>query len=127
MSTNVQRMFSHPFSFNGRIRRTEYGISFIIYLVFVFVKEFCKVMMETGQGVLWIMLSLALSVILAWFSFAQGAKRCHDLGNSGWYQLIPFYVLWMLFKDGDDFDNGYGPDPKGRDSIEDISNEQDGD
>ena len=72
MSTNVQRMFSHPFSFNGRIRRTEYGISIIIYVVFVFVKEFCKEMMETGQGGLCIMLSLALSVILAWFSFAQG-------------------------------------------------------
>ncbi len=126
MNKSVQRLFSHPFSFNGRIR-TEYGILIIIYVVFVFVKEFCKEMMETGQGGLWIMLSLALSVILAWFSFAQGAKRCHDLGNSGWYQLIPFYTLWMLFKDGDDFDNGYGPDPKGRDSIEDISNEQDGD
>ena len=24
-------MFSNPFSFDGRIRRTEYGVSFIIY------------------------------------------------------------------------------------------------
>ena len=79
MNKSVQRLFSHPFSFNGRIRRTEYGILIIIYVVFVFVKEFCKEMMETGQGGLWIMLSLALSVILAWFSFAQGAKRFKDV------------------------------------------------
>jgi uncharacterized membrane protein YhaH (DUF805 family) len=26
-------MFKKPFSFKGRIRRTEYGISFIIYVV----------------------------------------------------------------------------------------------
>jgi len=26
-------MFKNPFSFDGRIRRTEYGVSFIIYVV----------------------------------------------------------------------------------------------
>lgn len=32
-----QKMFSSPFSFNGRIRRLEYGISFIIYYVAVMI------------------------------------------------------------------------------------------
>ena len=26
-------MFKNPFSFEGRIRRTEYGITFIIYVI----------------------------------------------------------------------------------------------
>lgn len=49
---------------------------------------------------------------LIWFFLAQGAKRCHDRGNSGWYQLIPFYGFWMLFADGDAGVNNYGVNPK---------------
>jgi uncharacterized membrane protein YhaH (DUF805 family) len=54
-----------------------------------------------------------LWIPLAWFMLAQGAKRCHDRGNSGWWQIIPFYGLWMLFADGEIGDNEYGENPKG--------------
>ena len=47
-----------------------------------------------------------------WFQFAQGAKRCHDMGNNGFYQIIPFYVLIMLFSEGENRSNRYGMDPK---------------
>lgn len=51
--------------------------------------------------------------LVVWFLLAQGAKRCHDRGNSGWWQLIPFYYLWMFFADGEIGDNEYGTNPKG--------------
>lgn len=47
-----------------------------------------------------------------WFIWAQGAKRCHDRGNSGWFQIIPFYGLWMLFAEGETGTNEYGNSPK---------------
>ena len=99
-------MFKDPFSFNGRIRRTEYGISYIIYFIlYVLILVFTDRFKENQ-------VLLVFLIPVFWFVLAQGAKRCHDVGNSGWWQLIPFYFLWLLFKDGDPFENGYGENPK---------------
>nr|WP_315182521.1 DUF805 domain-containing protein [uncultured Flavobacterium sp.] len=97
-------MFKKNFSFDGRIRRSEYGISIIIYVVlYTVINEIIK---EGNPGI-------AFAIIpLLWFLWAQGAKRCHDMNKSGWYQIIPFYVLWMIFIEGDSFLNKYGDNPK---------------
>lgn len=100
-------MFKAPFSFEGRIRRTEYGISYIIYLV-VYIFVYASILQGSGGGVFGIILIPAI-----WFLLAQGAKRCHDLDRNGWYQIIPFYFLWLLFQDGEPGENQYGLNPKG--------------
>lgn len=99
-------MFKNPFSFNGRIRRTEYGITFIIYLVSYFV---IAVLGDEEP-----LLALIIIIPTLWFLWAQGAKRCHDRGQIGWFQIIPFYFFWLIFADGDEGENQYGEDPKGR-------------
>ena len=99
-STPRTRLFRHPFSFNGRIGRREYAISFAIYLVwYTIVKD------DTSS--LSTFASFA-GIPVFWFYLAQGCKRCHDLNHSGYWQLIPFYVLWLLFQSGDPTDNEYG-------------------
>ncbi len=110
-------MFACPFSFNGRIRRLEFGLSYIVYYVLY---SLMMTSMNFDLSVFVYIILLLLCIPLGWFILAQGAKRCHDRGNSGWYQIIPFYIFVMLFGDGDDFDNGYGPDPKGRDSMAEL-------
>ncbi len=102
-----QRMFSKPFSFDGRIRRLEYGLSLILVYVYIFIAGSIIGAMRGGEGLVYIFL-----IPMYWFIWAQGAKRCHDRDNSGWYQIIPFYGLWMLFAEGDPGDNSYGPNPK---------------
>ena len=109
--TTKPSMFGNPFSFSGRIRRLEYGLSFILFYVFAFICGFIAAIITGGsdatQG-----LAYLFMIPGYWFIWAQGAKRCHDRNNSGWYQIIPFYGLWMLFAEGDAEENDYGVSPK---------------
>ncbi|GAA4732880.1 DUF805 domain-containing protein [Flavisolibacter ginsenosidimutans] len=107
-------MFKSPFSFNGRIRRKEYVLSFVIYLFIamffsVAVNELVPQRSENLRGVL----AFFIVIPVLWFMLAQGAKRSHDLGNSGWFMFIPFYGFWLLFAESKPGINEYGPNPKG--------------
>lgn len=108
-------MFKNPFPFKGRIRRTEYGLSYLIFMIIYFGIAIMSEINESFSIILFFTI-----IPLFWFRLAQGAKRCHDRGNSGWYQIIPFYTLWMLFADSDYGPNEYGPNPKGKGNHEDI-------
>ena len=102
-------MFKNPFSFEGRIRRTEYGITMIIYIA-LYILQMSIIGSGSAGGAL---IGLLIVIPLVWFVWAQGAKRCHDLDKSGWWQLIPFYFFVLLFQDGEPGMNEYGPNPKG--------------
>jgi len=102
-------MFKNPFKLDGRINRTEYLISFIVFLMFIYsVPEIIESYKE------WSILEL-LYIPLFWFIIAQGSKRCHDIGKAGCYQIIPFFVLTMLFTTSDKGSNEY--DIKSKDLI----------
>ena len=109
-------MFKKPFSFSGRIRRTEYGISAVIYYAIIYTPDLLGIPEDV-----YAIPYLIVIIPLLWFMFAQGAKRCHDRGNSGWYQIIPFYSLWMLFADSDHGPNEYGDNPKGIGNHDEIN------
>ena len=100
-------MFKNPFSFNGRIRRMEFGLSVIFYFVGAFIVGFITGATGSSTALMYLFL-----IPLYWFMIAQGAKRCHDLGNNGWWQLIPFYGFWLHFAEGDKIENKYGDNPK---------------
>lgn len=116
-------MFENPFSFTGRIRRLEYGLSYVFASIY---NVFCELAVEYfGMEEYF---AFIFTIPALWFLYAQGAKRCHDRGNSGWYQIIPFYILWLLFGDGEYGENDYGLNPKGlgntkvEDMIDGIGN-----
>jgi hypothetical protein len=91
----------NPFSFDGRIGRKEYLISFIIYFV---TATIVGEVVESGEAPI---IGLAYIPML-WFLWSQGAKRCHDVGKGGWWQFIPFYLFWLLFQEGQSGINEYG-------------------
>jgi uncharacterized membrane protein YhaH (DUF805 family) len=105
-------MFQNPFSFEGRIRRTEYGLSILILVVGRIILATLLAASSSGQDVSF--LFFVLQIPFLWFIWAQGAKRCHDVGMSGWYQLIPFFPLYLIFGSGESGSNKYGEDPKAK-------------
>ena len=105
--------FSNYFKFSGRSRRSEYWywalFAFLGSAVFQIVDGF------TGAGIFDSIFGLAILIP----GLALGARRLHDIGKSGWWQLLWFAVLigWAILiiwnvRDSDGAPNSHGPNPK---------------
>ena len=68
------------FSFEGRTRRSQFWIGWLICL---------------GAGVVagWIpLIGFIISIALIWPNLAITVKRLHDMGHSGWLAAIPYVI-----------------------------------
>ena len=107
-------MLKNTFSHKGRIRRSEYWLSILIYNVATFLIGLVLGLAGLTDGETFGLPILYISIApVAYWYIVQGIKRCHDRGASGWWILIPFYGLWLLFADSIPGENEYGPNPKG--------------
>ncbi len=101
-------------NFNGRARRQEFWMYVLFYMIFYIVLAVIDAI--TGIGLLAFIYSLALLVP----SLSVGARRLHDTGRSGWWQLIGLIpligaIVLIVFyvQDSTPGENQYGPNPKG--------------
>ena len=97
------------FDFSGRSRRMEYwSFCFFDLILMILISAFVG---GLGLFVFWM-----LTIIP---SFSLTTRRLHDIGKSGWWQLLyllpllGFIILlvWFCFK-GDEGHNQYGPNPR---------------
>jgi uncharacterized membrane protein YhaH (DUF805 family) len=93
--------------FGNRSTRKEYWMFFLFYVVI-------NVLLKQFASNLFFLLFIVISIIPI---AAITARRLHDLGNSGWWQLITFipvigfvFLLIWLMKEGEG-DNVYGSKP----------------
>ncbi len=104
-------------NFNGRARRAEYWYFFLgNFLIGIILG-----ILEATTGVKYLPTIYQVAIIVS--SFAVGVRRMHDVGKSGWFLLIPFYNLILLFSAGDEGVNEYGPDPKNPESGGGFAND----
>jgi uncharacterized membrane protein YhaH (DUF805 family) len=130
------------FSFEGRIRRTNYWLArlgfgfaygfvvFVVVLVFLVLGGAAAAAGGGGQAAagavaaMLMLLYLLAFVPAVWVGLALEVKRCHDRDKSGWFILVYVLVsltvigaLWPFielgFVDGTPGPNRYGPSPKG--------------
>ena len=98
--------------FSGRARRKEFWMYFLFYTIFYIVATF----IEEATGNPFITLIYALALALPTISIAT--RRLHDIGRTGWWQLlgvIPllgFIVLIIFYVQDSKPDNKFCPNPK---------------
>lgn len=98
--TAVKTCFVKYTDFKGRASRSEY---WWFMLAYVLVGVICDLINSTLGSV------QALVFLLPMISSA--ARRLHDIGKSGWFQLIPFYNLYLLVQPTQPESNAYGEPP----------------
>ena len=100
------------FSFKGRIGRFHYIVSYLGIMLIAILFGFLWGCVDLAAGtasqqpptvMMWI-----LQIFGSWALLALGARRCHDSGRSGYWQLIPFYNIYLLFAAPQEYDNEYG-------------------
>lgn len=103
-------MFKNPFSFKGRIGKTEYlySIFLIIIIRIILLIVIDWIAHKYNDKSLAELIYYFFEIITIWFALAQGTKRSHDIGKSGLWQFIPFYSFWLIFENGQKLPNKYG-------------------
>jgi uncharacterized membrane protein YhaH (DUF805 family) len=112
--------------FSGRSRRKEYWM-FQLLLAVIYFGVFMASAASKSESV-----ALALIVVFVLVAFIPGiavqVRRLHDIGKSGWWcfiTLVPFVGgIWLFVlncSEGQNGQNQYGPDPKGRLSEHDAN------
>jgi uncharacterized membrane protein YhaH (DUF805 family) len=76
--------------FKGRSNRLQYN-SFLLF--YIAVDLFTVLLNPKGTAI-----NNFISVCLLVPLIAVEIRRSHDVGKSGWWILVPFYSLYLMFK-----------------------------
>lgn len=109
-------------SIQGRIDRTTYWVYSIIYvIVFAILIYFIALLPKetTYSGFYYseqpsdfaYYALLIVRLVAVYLIFALQSKRAHDCGHPCLMTLIPFFGIFLLFKEGEPRTNQYGPQP----------------
>ena len=114
--------------FKGRARRKEYWMWVLFVVVALFVLMYLDAALGLGGtatgyaegGSVGFNMTGGLLTTIFWLatiipSIAVAVRRVHDQDKSGWFVLIPFYNIVLMFIEGTRGPNRFGPDPKGAD------------
>ncbi len=98
--------------FTGRARRKEFWMYSLFYIIFYAIASAIDVALGT------IIFSSVYALALLIPTIAIAARRLHDTGRSGWWQLIGFIpligaIVLLIFYVQDSLgENEYGANPK---------------
>lgn len=102
----ISTCFAKYFDFSGRASRAE----FWWFYLFTVLISWGSMLIDPTQ-----MISLLINLVVLIPTLAAGARRLHDIGRTGWWQLliltligVILLIVWWASK-GSDQPNEYGP------------------
>ena len=108
-------VFHNYANFEGRARRKEYWMFHLFYILFMVILGIFADFVDDAFVFLVIIFMLAMIMPV----ISVTARRLHDVGKSGWLQLITLIpligaivLLVFVCKDSDPLENEYGTSPK---------------
>ena len=112
----VRSVFSKYFEFSGRALRSEYWY-FVLFSILIGIATVIidLIFFNSFEGPINIILSLFFFIP----SISVAARRLHDSGRSGWWQLLAYtiigipVILYWYIKKGDQSENRFGMPPIG--------------
>ncbi len=77
--------------FEGRARRKEFWFFWLFCILVSIIASVCDLLISSGE---WLENLSSLALLIP--SLAVGARRLHDTGRSGWWQLLIFTVIGII-------------------------------
>ena len=102
MGNAISVCFKKYATFEGRASRSEFWFFTLFYFIVLFLFTF----IEGATGIV----GLSWVPYLAMFipTIAVGARRMHDTGRSGWFQIVPIYGFILCVTASNPGSNKYG-------------------
>lgn len=105
-------------NFHGRASRSEYWWFNLFALLMIWGAELIGAVTFPDDPVLSQIVPMIINLAISLPLFAAGSRRLHDIGKSGWWQLLVLtfvgvilLYIWFAFK-SQDKSNKYGEIPK---------------
>ena len=102
-------MYKKYVAFDGYARRKEFWFFMLVCIGIGIIARVLDSILHTGK-----LIDSLQSLVLLLPSLAVGARRLHDIGRSGWWQLLIFTVIEIIplivwwASDTSPTDNKYG-------------------
>ena len=103
--------FRNYVNFSGRAGRSEYWYWFLFTVIVSVVLAIVDYILFPDAAVSPLYSLFGLAVLLP--GVAVGARRLHDLNQSGWWLLLFPFIWGCFFWRGTGGSNRFGPDPLG--------------
>lgn len=88
----TKKCFENYANFSGRARRKEFWLFYLALIIVGIVAQIIDILIHSNMGIVNLLWNLATFIPI----LAAGARRLHDTGRSGWWQLLVFTIIGII-------------------------------